>query len=447
MKFRFYFVLSLLSTLSAFSQTPITIVVRNGNAPAKAYLAEFHYYEYKIVDSAAFQDKKYVFNTKGLKNGIYRVFYNDTVSTDVLYENDTVQLEIQNLKTSLHPYVEKGFSNQLYYDYLYLRDSLIGNNHADTLSSLPSFNMNDFSFAIISSLLQIYSKTWPHKLGTRIVNAMQLPRYSDWLRLNPGKSYPDLRAFYKDHFFDNIDFNDTALYNTEVLYRTLKAYFTGIVQPRNTETFNAACDFVVGKAGNCIGMKCYIINTLIDVFSNTLYQDVAVYLFENHYMKNPSCLVPGHKRESLSFDIPQQMSAPGTLISDIILPDTNGVSKNIFSVKSKNTLLLFWSPDCDQCKEDLAKLLKLSGMYKPKDFSVFAVALSDDMNGVKKEARLFPVQWQVVSDMKGLASPMVQKFNILFTPAFYLLDENKKIIVHTYKLEDVNRAVNKRMMK
>jgi hypothetical protein len=101
---------------------------------------------------------------------------------------------------------------------------------------------------------------------------------------------------------------------------------------------------------------------------------------------------------------------------------------NLYQVKAKYTILVFWAEDCGHCQTEMPKLNENLKELKGKvDFKVFAVQTKSD---------LFEKWCKFIADKKldfinvYEAIPfnnLREKFDIFATPVIYILDNDKRI--------------------
>jgi thiol-disulfide isomerase/thioredoxin len=156
---------------------------------------------------------------------------------------------------------------------------------------------------------------------------------------------------------------------------------------------------------------------------------VYVYFVENYHMKG---LATWLSDEDLKKHIDNARKiAPnviGNLAPDLNMRDTANRDLPLSSVKSKYTLLVFWSPDCGHCKDEMPKLDSVyRAVLKNKGVKIYAVTTLNDEKMWKdfiKEKKL--QDWIHVWDPE-VRTNFRDKYNVYMTPILYLLDE-KKII-------------------
>lgn len=129
----------------------------------------------------------------------------------------------------------------------------------------------------------------------------------------------------------------------------------------------------------------------------------------------------------ISSVLESKVKAFGAVRVGAALPDTklpNG--KNLYKIKTKNKIVLFWSPNCPHCLKDLPKIDKLYPILKEKGGEL--VAFGADTDKLKYDQLTKDKPWINFYD-KG--SKYLDEYGITAFPTFILVDENN-IVKGTY---------------
>jgi thiol-disulfide isomerase/thioredoxin len=110
------------------------------------------------------------------------------------------------------------------------------------------------------------------------------------------------------------------------------------------------------------------------------------------------------------------------------MQDLNGKEQSLHGVKSKYTLLVFWSPECGHCLHEIPRIDSVyKAVLKAKGVKVYSVRVEGDeqkwKDVIKKEGL---EDWINVWDPE-YKSNFRSKYNVYSTPVIYLLDERKII--------------------
>jgi len=118
---------------------------------------------------------------------------------------------------------------------------------------------------------------------------------------------------------------------------------------------------------------------------------------------------------------------PGSPAPDFEVFDLNGDVYKLEKLKGTKVLLHFWSSTCAPCINEAPKLLGLQEINK--SLAIINVSLDTDkirwLNGISRAGITDMVN---ICDLTGLESSIAQDYGIRSIPAYYLIDENGKII-------------------
>jgi len=126
----------------------------------------------------------------------------------------------------------------------------------------------------------------------------------------------------------------------------------------------------------------------------------------------------------------QQVKTTGTgsVAPDISLPDPDGKTQTLSSLRGKIVLLDFWAGWCGPCRRENPSLVAAYKKYHDKGFEIFQVSLDKTKPEWVAAIKQDGLNWIHVSDLKFWSSPAAQKYGVQSIPANFLLDKEGKII-------------------
>lgn len=398
----------------------------------------------KPVDTAYLQQSGgYAFtNIQNYPPGIYTVYFNDSVYTEVIFNNENIVLDadINNILMSIE--VKQSIENSILFGYwkyaIEVKDTInmLTMNLQKVLQNTGGqenkatekyrYKIDYLNNKLYNSILKS-KELYPDAFAPKLLLAYQIPSYDRYLSVEDHVPYANEMEFYKHHFFDNIDFSDARLLNTKVLTVSISDYMTNFGNPASTSGYKFIIDKVMSLAKANEQVYHYCLNLFIRNFDNTIWEDVFVHIidtyYRNSYVKNPALATYYFtKAEAI------KKLKPGKVAPDFTLSDTAGNQITMHKVKAKAKMLIFYSSDCPHCEEAMPNLIKIYNQYKDSGVEFIGIAIDDDGDLWKKDIIKNNISWISLSDLKGMSSPLVDTYNIWMTPTMIILDSKNVIM-------------------
>ena len=407
------------------------------------------------IDTARVQLNAFVFsNIERYPAGMYRISFNDSLFTEVIFNNEDVVLEADANNVLYTMKVKKSEENNILFNYwvyaMKVRDSI---NHVryereklKNKGQITNKRKRDFEnrLDVLNNRLADYiedkATNNPDLFVPIILRSYLIPSYRQYLKDPSNEAYPTERLFYLYHFFDNIDFRDARLLNTRIIYTAISDYMSTFAKPAKTAVYNDIIDRVMGYAKVNEAVYQYALNLFIQAFENTLWENVFVHLIETYYFNsyayNPSQGAYYKKKiETI------RRLKPGKKMPNVVLRDTSNSEVSLYSVKAKVKMVLIYSSDCSHCREIMPDILEIYEAYHNEGFEIYAIAIDDSLNMWKNEINKFHFPWVSVSDLKGLSSPIIDNYNVWMTPMMFMLDEKNIIMNKPRGMEDIHATI------
>ncbi|RXF67861.1 redoxin domain-containing protein [Arcticibacter tournemirensis] len=166
------------------------------------------------------------------------------------------------------------------------------------------------------------------------------------------------------------------------------------------------------------------------------------------YLQDPRCITT--KRLEIEKRLQGiETIRPGTVAPDFATTDASGkpVQFHRFTTTSPYKLVMFWSADCQHCKELVEKLYpwyQKAGGKKMMEVFAISVDFTDTEIKVWEDAKLKLTGWKHSRANGGINSPEASAYYILSTPVLVLVDsKTNKIVALPEKVEDLEKAVRR----
>ncbi len=302
-----------------------------------------------------------------------------------------------------------------------------------------------------------YATQYPDATITALLNAMKVPTIPP-IAEHPNGKYDSVFAyqFYKNHFWDNVDFFDERLVRTSFFEEKLDQFFEQVVYP-NPDSVIKEINWMLGYASINAEMEKFLLVKFVNRYLNMKYMWddlVYVHLFEKYFSQKEYEWLT-EKGKKIIFDRAYNLMANlfGSQANNIELPDSSGIPQHLYSISNPYTVVVFWDPTCGHCKETLPKM---DSIYKAKwkiaNVKIFAIAKETD--GSKKDWLQFInehklEEWQHVYYSKADNDTRVnnnipsyfQLYDVQTVPSLYLLDKDKRILAKKIPFEQLDEVL------
>ena len=309
-------------------------------------------------------------------------------------------------------------------------------------------------------------KGQPNSMTAYFLNVMQRPD-APAIPIVNGKAdstYPFY--FVKNHFWDNVVFNDNRLIRTPFFEAKLDEYFKNYVS-REPDSIIEEVQYMltVAKTGKEIYPFLLFKFTNKYITPEFMGQDkVFLHIYQNFFAKGDTVLLNEDSKKSITERAYSMMANQlGLAAPPLVLNDINDKKISLYDITSPYTLVAFWDPTCSHCKVEIPRV---DSFYKAIWSKLNVKILSVNINF--KELAIWKTfinenklegwihAYQTEADLnneiqQGKPTTIRQLYDVFKTPTFYLLDANKKIIAKNLSIEQFNdflvNASNKKERK
>ncbi len=268
-------------------------------------------------------------------------------------------------------------------------------------------------------------------------------------------------AFYyvKNHYWDNVDFNNDMILHTPFFEPKLDDYFKYYVSPDPDSVINEV-NYMLLASRETKELHTYLLGKFTDKYISPEYmgQDkVFLFLFENFYAKGDTSWL-NEKQRKYIFDRAYSLMANqlNAQASPLELTDTSGKAISLYNIKARLTFIAFWDPHCGHCQLQIPRLDSFyEAKWKNEGVTVLAVCVNDfvldDWKKFIAEHKLNG--WYHGYETKEKRTQLEannqpdyhQLYDITQTPTYFLLDENKRIIAKGLSLDQYDGLINAKL--
>lgn len=246
--------------------------------------------------------------------------------------------------------------------------------------------------------------------------------------------------YFKEHYFENIDFNEDALVRmpVNVLKNKLDYYFDNVIIP-DADSCIAACNDILWQCKNSIENEKYLIWYLTNRFESSKimgHDKVFVHMAISQYCQGRTWWVDSSTTAKMCENAYRRSaSLIGEIAPDLQLKNQDSVWINTNKIKAPYTILMFWDPTCGHCKEIMPKLAKIYAENKHKGWKVITLAAGNKKQEWYEYLKAHPEISEFTNLLRGEVldqryADALQSYYVIVSPTIYVLDENKKILAN-----------------
>ena len=297
----------------------------------------------------------------------------------------------------------------------------------------------------------------PKAILSALLNAMKEPVLPVALQ-KPVTREDSVAAFryYKEHFWDGVDFWDGRLAYTTFFEDKVDRYFNQLVAP-HPDSVNKEMDYMLSFAKANAEMERFLLLRFVNRYYSQKYMwedAVFVHLYEKYFASNPPSWLSEQGKKTIT-DRAYSLMANifGSPASEIQLPDTAGRNSSLYGLKKEYTLVVFWDPLCGHCKETLPRIDSVyNARWSKQGLGIYAVAKEND--GTRTDWLKFLREknighWNHVYYSKEAEKERVsnnvpgysQLYDVQSFPTLYLLDKDKRIVAKKLSFEQIDEIL------
>jgi thiol-disulfide isomerase/thioredoxin len=259
---------------------------------------------------------------------------------------------------------------------------------------------------------------------------------------------PNFQYFYfKDHFFDNIDFSEEGMLRTPIYEDKLNYYFARMVVQSPDSLIKETHDIInrTYEGGDSLMFQ-YTLSRLFNIYDTSKimgYDAVFVAIAEDWYLSGKATWADSTLLAKISERVEKiTPNKIGNVAPDLVrMQSIDDKYYSLHQIPGDYTVMVFWEPGCGHCKKEVPKLMsELRDTLHKYNVSVFAVYTQYDKEEWKKfldEKNIYEKNWYNVWDGPYPHSNFRNFYDIYSTPVIFVLDKDKKIIGKRLGVESI----------
>lgn len=454
---KYVWIITLLFTTSVYSQsTKIDINISDYNK--ESIILGYYFDKQMLVEDTIYLTNNSQFSFKReepLKQGVYIVYLDTENYFDVLIGEDqtfSIHTSANNLLEDLT--IKGSKESEAFLDYqLFLKKK---QKDAKALQEQLGTTEDPKEKEKIQSELQSFGDEVKQKANTTIKNypdsflaaflkgiqEVEVPEMTaDESADDPDKNIRQKRFnYYKNHYFDNIDFSDERYLRTPYFTSKIDNYLNQVlVIP---DSIAPGCHNMIDMAEGNYEMEKYLIQHLFNWAndSKTMGMDaVLVDLADSYYLNGKADWVDEEFLKKLNERVIKiRPTLLNEVAADFRMQSYTGEYFRLSEIRAPFTILVFWEPECGHCKKEIPKLNEeVWHKYADKGIKIVAVYTQHE----KEEWENF-ISDHALEEWINLYDPYNQSgfrnnYDIYSTPVIYILDKDKRIIAKRLGVEQI----------
>lgn len=412
-----------------------------------------------IVDTGRVEGTVAVFEREvPYSRGVYLAYYPDKTAVQFMMDGDQeFSLSANKDDVAQSMVVEGSASNQLFYDTrrfeMDLQPRIQAANQA--LNGLQSGSAERAEAQSALDKLLAERKGYMEQLFAdnqdnfyaRFKRAGQNPEVRKDLVLPDGSPDNEAQvAAYRKDFWTTVDFTDTALLRTPVVFNKLKRYMEELT-PRNADAVKESADFLLQQVIDKPLYLRYFANWITLKYEpgkTSLMDGEAVYV---HMIRNYFTPELAFWSDSMTIYGLQQragemaQSLKGQPGPNITVNDLNGKPRTLYDEKAPYIMVYLYNPTCEHCIEQTPKVRDFA-ITRQGEVGLYAIAIDTD----EAAWRNF-VQEYNMGAFTNVYDPtnrsIYKTYYVDHTPELYLLNPERKIIGKNLKATQVAQVISR----
>lgn len=275
-----------------------------------------------------------------------------------------------------------------------------------------------------------FEKKYPKARYTKYLKYVEEPEIPDAPKLEDGSIDSTFRfRYYKEHYFDNIDFSDQLIARTPLVHTKVNHYIEKMTRPI-PDSVNVSIDRVLSLAKQNEGAYQFLTANLLNKYAKSKIMGmdaVYVHIVDNYYAAGETPWVDSTQlfkiKNRADLMRPNLIGKKGR---NFKLKDAEGTYHTLSKIISPYIVLYFWDPDCGHCKKSTPKVIEFHENYKDKGVKTIAISTEHEEDKWRKYLEDNPTEILHLADLE-YKSNFRRDYDISGTPRIFILDKNKII--------------------
>jgi thiol-disulfide isomerase/thioredoxin len=379
----------------------------------------------EVVDSTKLINGQFEFKARFYKQGMYLIGVNESNHVPILLDNEPlIELTANGPKMETNLKYIQSKLNIAYIDYIPKEikiNNAIRAAHKKEGNDSTIIRLKESRLAEMrDSLRRLHSGTFLDKL-------------IGW------KS--DILPLQKTTFWNNFDFNDTAIVRCTVLNDRIQRYMRKFSKGENSG-YIQCIEEILTKASINDAVYEFAVYQMITGFFESGMDNITAYLIDQK-LNGESCGEDDiHKLLTKTANSIQQLTVghnPPNFQAK--LRDGGAFELKNVVAKNKFTVLMFWSSWCEHCKAAAPEIKAFHEKYSKEKITLVGYSLDNNQqmweNALNERGFVFPN----IFGGKQWDSPVSKLYKVNKTPLFFVMDQNGTLRLKAKSIREVEKFI------
>ena len=392
----------------------------------------------EYVSNSDIEGTQFQFEIKpGMPPGIYRILYkgNDEQFIDFIFNNEDIRFTFDPDNPTETIRFTNSAENQIYQSYYH--DILKAQKKLDSIQ-VAYFKSKDSKLVQaykqqlenVKKVQAGYEKRAKAKLAYHFIRASR--------QFNPEKPFESPEAYInavREHFLDNIDFNNPVLANSPMVNEKLIDYVFYLNQAQTPEKSEILHKFAISRIAELLKGKYDLLKKFyesrIRAYLSENNPKMARYTFETYYLKLPVKFIDPAFSNYIKGEL---KTSVGTKAPDLKW-EIDGKAGSLYGLKDKEYyIIVFFSTGCSHCQKQMPEFYKF--IKDIHNIQVITVGLEDELDWWKDMTSKWKGFINIV-DLKKWDSPWIKDYGVTATPSYFILNKDKVILAKPNDFEEL----------
>ena len=425
-----------------------------------------------FADTAQMKNGVVIFDGKKHDPGVMALLMPGQKYFEFIFNNEDIHIESKSPDYVGSVRVKKSKENTLFYDYMsFMQEQqksakALADQRNESTDEVEKERLSAEIKAIGENVKQ-YQKDLAEKHSDLLVGKIikmssdiiipESPKDEQGREIDSSFNY----HYFRDHYFDHIDFSDDRLVRTPVFQKKLEYFYSPQMLLQHPDTLIKYLTVVLDQIPTGSLMYRFVVTNVTSSMEKSKIMGLDKtfnYLVDRYFCAldkegtRKGFWMDEEKLDELCKNTKTRLRlVQGEIPPNVILTDTTNRNwRDFYSLDSDYIILYFWDPGCGHCKKETPKLEKLyREKLKERNVEIFAVgkATGDDFEAWKKFIRDKGLSFinvgltkeiynQAKNDPRSLIPSKTtleslnyqETYDIFATPRVWILDKNKRII-------------------